>query len=1671
MKKILLSLITTLLVIQSYSKNILVDKEVFSERCDNKLAFYQPPCLSPTNLSVSNISSTSAIISWLENQGSEWYLEYKLASQTSWNNATSISSILTNSYSLTSLLPSTTYNYRLKTICGIDESTWSVFETFTTSCSEITTFPWNEGFESLTNYGAYLPQCWSATNLGVKTFTSNSSNLFTNGFAHTGNSYVFFTSYSNDSFSTPIFSLPQDSSYEFSFWYVNDGLIGWDSLKTELWNATTNTFVSIIGEPLKNIRNTSYLQYIAPFTINSNDNYYIKIICNSTYQPYTFCLDDVSLYSVSCLRPRNFHALNIASTSADLTWDIGNSSSVILEYKLYESNTWTQISESSNTYTITSLIPSSTYRARIRTDCGNDYSTYNYITFSTQCSPINVLPWSEGFESIYTNDVLPACWDATRLGVGLGCRANTYNISFSGNAHSHNGTKCIFFDLLANNDAFYTPSFQLEDTNYQFSFYYSTDNYNFGNFSLRVELRNAITNSIVQILGNPLVIGDISDSYVQYLSTFSILDSTIPYYIAIVATNNSAYNLSIDDVSLDYLPPCSNINNLRIEPSSLTSLSLYWDKLNESSDFIVGYSISPPSPFNNNFTSQVYINSNVTFPYSLSGFSAGDTIYVGVKRDCSNSNWTTKKIIIPLYANPIPFFANFNNVALDTVWTFNNALTQTNHWFIGALGAMNTGRGMYVSADNGLTAGYDGAIQSASIVSTMVNFDFSPSFTLSFNWQGKGSPTADRLNVYLLPLSYEIDSLAIFAPPVEYKINTTILNNADTWKFASINLNSSYSNTIKRLAFVWENNDISSGWNPPPGGKIDNISITATNCGFPYDLTLDYLSQNGQEAYISWTNPPTNNNSYVIKYKEHLSSTWIQISTQSNPFTLTGLNSGTNYDVKVNFICTYTSPDGSTYTNSSPSSNIISFQTPCTYLSVPSLETFNNFDLNSSPHPLPNCWELKQGTLCQNSPTSLIDAYYGWFANTSQMQNVGENHFMINSIGEETITNYWLITPSYKIEQDSVAKLEFDILLSNFYVQDTAYALPNFDDKFAVVISTDNGNTWEYSNAKVWNYTDLNIFTALQHIIIPLINPITQQPYQGNIKIGFYLESLIPNENFFLHLDNVAVNKYEECQRPMQITVSNISSTEATINFNAYGATNHSYVLSSSSSINTSNGTIIQTINNPFTLTGLMPQTQYKIWVRNDCTNSSSFWSDSCVFTTEAIPATIPYYCNFEDATENLFWNKKSNGENKWIIGSAAGNGPSSPYIMDSVAAYISNNGISYGMNYAYAFSYIYRDIDFGTNTDTLYLSFDWKYQGYTTPPNFWPINNSQIYVFMRDLSVDLPIDGVPINQSDNYGELREQSTWKNEEIKLNNLTGVKRLIFMFYKNATNVYLPAPAIDNICITSCKKPSKITVSEIINSTATISWNDNNQASSWIISLGTQTDTINTNNHTYNNLIPGIPYTVYVRSNCGNSLSSWATLTFTIDSIISPEIITLPATEITNTSASLNGVITPGTENIQVQGFEYKLNTSSFVNSFDIMANSGNIISANISNLIPDTVYEVRAYAQTQNFGKLYGDTISFRTETSSLNIVDNDPIKLQLYPNPAINSTTLLVKGINSEIKITITDVLGRVINSENIKPENNTIKKQISLSKFSKGVYYIRVQDETFSKTLKLIVK
>ncbi len=141
-----------------------------------------PSCNPPTNITVSNITSNSAQVSWAAVSGATGYtLQYRIVGNSGWTTVTNVSS----PHTLTGLSGGTNYEVQLRSICNNNSSPYYVGAIFTTSATPCVT-PTNLTVTSTTNNSATIdwtqngpaPDDWEIE-YGLAGFSQGSGTLVT----------------------------------------------------------------------------------------------------------------------------------------------------------------------------------------------------------------------------------------------------------------------------------------------------------------------------------------------------------------------------------------------------------------------------------------------------------------------------------------------------------------------------------------------------------------------------------------------------------------------------------------------------------------------------------------------------------------------------------------------------------------------------------------------------------------------------------------------------------------------------------------------------------------------------------------------------------------------------------------------------------------------------------------------------------------------------------------------------------------------------------------------------------------------------------------------------------------------------------------------------------------------------------------------------------------------------------------------------------------------------------------------------------------------------------------------------------------------------------------------------------------------------------------------------
>ncbi|MEE1111671.1 MAG: fibronectin type III domain-containing protein, partial [Bacteroidales bacterium] len=857
-------------------------------------------------------------------------------------------------------------------------------------------------------------------------------------------------------------------------------------------------------------------------------------------------------------------------------------------------------------------------------------------------------------------------------------------------------------------------------------------------------------------------------------------------------------------------------------------------------------------------------------PFQITDLTEGTTYIFAAQQSCGGE-WSEPVIAtIPIiYTLPVSF--DFDTPETSAV--IQSTSTNENLWTIGTAtnntvdesGTLTDGGAMYVSNDNGATVNYTTSPISTAYASIPINIEPTGEIHLSFDWKCDGEYSSatttspyDYMQVALVPLGQDFASVSpltakLFAHP--------------NWQSFSTIIPAGGMEGIYNLMFKWYNDSGSTDGIP---GVVDNIVIAAFSCtSTSLETSVSFTeteeSETGGALLVELTDEVNTDVTYVLRYKESPSTEWLEITDltiDDFPYTVMEVNFQTLYNIQIGVVCA----DG----EEPAFADQVNITTPCQALPTP---WYENFDVN--PYNSPSCWERKagllpaSGTIQTSQLTTSTSSYcWGWASNFAC--GTTTSNMLRSELYSTSGYIFWAISPSINLADDGVAKqIAFDLGLRR-YGSNAAPTTSAPDDRVMILVSLDNGTSWDIANGLVFadgdddtehNYSDLGL--QMQRYVYRLVDE-NEEPIVGTVRFAFYSESTVSNADNYVCIDNIAVEDYAACPAPYNVVVSDatITSTTATATFGYYGdATTWEYVVVEGEDADPTSGSSVEvTTTDPIELTDLNPETTYTFAVRAICEDGESEWA-TATFTTISAAESVPYETTFDEGV----WSETSadNTANVWVVGEATGN--------EAPAAYVSNDGESYAatLSSSQTISHLWKDFDFGETEDEFELTFDWKVTGRQ--------EGNSVYGGIAAYLVDVaPLATGLLNSANMIAVVTGSDEWQTERVYLGNVTGEKRLVFTALGYTTDAELATPAaIDNVSlsISSCPQVQGVTAENITTSTIDVAWTETG-ADSYTITYQAEgseeelTETVTSSPFTLEELTSATRYIITVTAVCGS-----------------------------------------------------------------------------------------------------------------------------------------------------------------------------------------------------------
>lgn len=396
-----------------------------------------------------------------------------------------------------------------------------------------------------------------------------------------------------------------------------------------------------------------------------------------------------------------------------------------------------------------------------------------------------------------------------------------------------------------------------------------------------------------------------SASAAGVIPTFTVTAGTT-YYI-VVTTNGTPqvtpYTLTLQQVY------CAAPTGLTAGGLTPTSANLSWATGTATSWQIAVQTAGTglPTGAGQNVTQ----NTNLTVGSTTAGtaFTEATAYEYYVRANCGDGtfsiwtgpfNFSTTQVPVPL-----EYSQNFDGPVAHGFTLANGA--QVNKWYVGAATFNSPTNSLYISNDNGITNNY--TISTAAVVHAYRDILMPVTvgnISISFDVKAGGQSNTDYIRVWLVPTSFipTPGTLITAAASGGVQVGGNFHLTPD-WTTQNTIVNAAaFQNTTRRLIFEWRNDAFTGA---QPAGAIDNLNIKVVTCNPPSALVFGSATQSS--ATFNWTAPTIPPAEYEYYYSQNAAAGPTATTTPSGPAvttttaTITPLNPSETYYFWVRSSC------------------------------------------------------------------------------------------------------------------------------------------------------------------------------------------------------------------------------------------------------------------------------------------------------------------------------------------------------------------------------------------------------------------------------------------------------------------------------------------------------------------------------------------------------------------------------------------------------------------------------------------------------------------------------------------------------------------------------------------------------------------------------------------------
>ncbi|MEE1111647.1 MAG: fibronectin type III domain-containing protein, partial [Bacteroidales bacterium] len=1159
-------------------------------------------CYPPQNLSYSGLEQTGVTINWeaMNENNTTFGLAYKTVDEEEWTTASE--SITDLSYTLTGLDSYTHYQVKVWTVCDAENSGERSIDFWTLPTEDqMITIPYEQNFDDLEDLSSW--ELWTVTQSGTTQwylgalgahaeegeegqglYISNDNGV-TNAYNPDGDACVAHLS--------TLINLEDDTYYGVEFDYKAVGELGYDEVVVSLFPLgaalpTSNSIpaANMIGR--SNDKSNEWTRVTIPVPNDMPRGAYQLVISwrndGSLGENPPASIDNLYIFSTSCARVNEFtttmeDAGGSVTMNVEVTDELNEDAEYIVSYRYAGDTTWYQV-EGTSPIAVTDLPYSSRVDYKVTANCGGSELAVTSSTFTdwTTCNTILEYPYVENFD---VNGFISIQDSARANKTSLHCWYNVnggYEYYYWSGISSGSGLPVTVDTTTSNSNALYFSGTSSSSSTDNFSDWMISPVFEMtGNDRLNFQYKTSSTTNAPVIDVYVLDVNETDYSAMADTANFTLLTSinasglaTSTWHMAEVFLNEYSGNIRlalavrqpsstfyIDNFTISEIPDCPDVHGLVVTPGYQAAYVSYnTANIGEDGVTLAYAEIAEGEEFDPENATTVSISAEETLPFIIEELTTGSTYAFAAQQACGGA-WTTPVTITMPIMYPLP--ASFDFDTEETTPQMQYTQTTVNAWAVGTAenntvdeyGDPTGGGALYVSNDNGQTVGYSSSTYtSGSYVAIPFAFDPAAEINISFDWKCQGdysSPTTtspyDYMQVFIAPYGQSLSS----GQAISAKLFAS-----SQWQTTSIALPGSEYAGGYNLIFKWYNDY--SGTDGFPG-VVDNVVVVANSCtSTSLETTVAFVeteeSETGGAFVVNMTDDVNTDVTYVLRYKESANSEWTEIpelTIDDFPYTINGINFQTIYNVQTGVMC----QDAETPSYATQ----INVTTPCQSLQTPWFEDFGNSSMFTSP----SCWDRYSGQIPasgQINTSALTSTTLGWSVGTRSFSGNNTTKLIANIYSSY---KYWAVSPTIDLGDGStILQVAFDLAVTDYYDSNPPEE-PSPDDRFMLLVSLDNGASWNTANGLVFadgdedtehNFADLT--NVLQRYAYKLVDE-NDEPLTGQVRFAIYGESTVSNADNDVIVDNLAVEPWSECPMPYGLSVSGIQSSQATVSYTTWG--------------------------------------------------------------------------------------------------------------------------------------------------------------------------------------------------------------------------------------------------------------------------------------------------------------------------------------------------------------------------------------------------------------------------------------------------------------------------------------------------------------------------------------